>query len=89
MQALRDVYEAKGREIDINHRLIVNTRNSIYKSIKIMTKRSTSREILGIDIDTNRRWIEYQFTPEMNWSNIEIDYVKPIPSFDTSNEEGL
>ena len=28
-----------------------------------MTKQSTWRDILGIDIDTDRKRIEYQFTP--------------------------
>ena len=38
-------------------------------------------DILGIDIDTYRIWIEFQFTPEMNWSKIDIDHVKPICFF--------
>ena len=42
---------------------------------------------LGIDIDTYRRWVEYQFTPEMNWKNIEIDLVRPISSFNVTNDE--
>ena len=33
-------------------------------------KQSSSRDILGIDIETYRKWIEYQMTPEMNWSII-------------------
>ena len=28
-------------------------------------------------------------TPEMNWSNFEIDHVKPICVFDISNDEEL
>ena len=28
-----------------------------------------------------------QMTPEMNWSNIEIDHVKPIGMFDLSEDE--
>ena len=54
-----------------------------------MTKQSSTKEILGIDIDTYRKWIEFKFTPEMNWSNIEIDHVKPICLFDVSNDEQL
>ena len=49
-------------------------------------KSISTKEILGIDINTYRRWIEYQFTPEMNWSNIEIDHVKPIFMFDISDD---
>ena len=28
-------------------------------------------------------------TPEMNWSNIEMDHVKPIGMFDVSKDEEL
>ena len=54
-----------------------------------MTKQSSTKEILGIDVDTYRKWIEFQFTPEMNWYNIEIDHIKPICMFDVSNDEEL
>ena len=54
-----------------------------------MTKQSSTKEILGIDVDTYRKWIEFQFTPEMNWSNIEIDHVKAICMFDVSDDEQL
>ena len=54
-----------------------------------MIKQSSSRVVLGINIDTYRKWIEFQFTPEMNWSNIEIDHVKPICKFDVSKDEEL
>ena len=52
-------------------------------------KSSSTREILGIDIDLYRKWIEFQFTPEMNWDNFEIDHVKAICLFDVSKEEKL
>ena len=54
-----------------------------------MTKRSTTTEILGIGIDLYRKWLEFQFTPEMNWGNIEIDHVKAICLFDVSTDEEL
>ena len=73
----------------INYRLITNTRSRIYKSLKGMTKQSSTKEILGIDIDLYRKWLEFQFTPEMNWSNIEVDHIKPICMFDVSDEEQL
>ena len=85
----RNVYLKNKRETDINFRLISNTRNRIYKSLKGMTQQSTTKEILGIDIDTYRKWIEFQFTPEMNWENIEIDHVKAICLFDVTKDEEL
>ena len=44
---------------------------------------------MGIDNDTYRKWIEYQMTPEMIWSNIEIDHLKLIHLFDISNNDEL
>ena len=33
--------------------------------------------------------MEFQFTLEMNWSDIEVDHIKPICMFDVSNDEQL
>ena len=85
----RNIYLKNKRETDVNFRLISNTRNRIYKSLKGMTKQSSTKEILGIDNETYKKWLEFQFTPEMNWSNIEIDHVKPICLFDISKDEEL
>ena len=54
-----------------------------------MTKQSSAKEILGIDVETYRKWIEFQLTPEMNWSNNEIDHVKLLCLFDISKDEEL
>ena len=54
-----------------------------------MTKQSSTNEILGIDIDTYRKRIEWQMTPAMNWTNIEIDHVKPNCLIDVSKDEEL
>ena len=85
----RNIYLKNKRETDVNFRVISNTRNRIYKSLKGMTKQSSTKEILGIDIDLYRKWIEGQFTPEMNWSNIEVDHIKPICMFDVSKDVEL
>ena len=53
------------------------------------SKSSPTKDVLGIDIDLYRKWIEFQFTPDMNWSNIEIDQIKPICMFDVSKDEEL
>ena len=54
-----------------------------------MTEQSSTKEILRIDIETYKKWIEYQMTPETNWSKIEIDHVKAICLFDVSKDEEL
>ena len=52
-------------------------------------KSLSTKEILGIDIDLHKKWIEFQMTPEMNWSNIETDQVKAICMFNISDDEQL
>ena len=54
-----------------------------------MVKSSSTTDSLGIDIDTFRKWIEFQFTREMNWSNKDLDHVKAIRTFDLSKDEEL
>ena len=74
---------------DVNFRLIHNTRRRIHHALNGKIKSSSTRDILGIDINTYRKWIEFQFTPEMNWLNIEIDHVKAICLFNVSDDEQL
>ena len=74
---------------DVNFRLIRNTRRRIHHALNGKSKSSSTNEILGFDIDSYRKWIEFQFTQEMNWSKIEIDHVKPICLFDVSKDEEL
>ena len=74
---------------DVNFRLIRNTRRRIHQALKGKSKSSSTGEILGIDIDLYRNWIEWQFTPEMNWSNTEVDHIWPICMFDVPKEEEL
>ena len=74
---------------DVNFRLIRNTRQRNHHVLNGKSKSSPIREILGIDIDLYKKWIEYQFTPEVNWSNIEIDHVKAICRFGVSDDEQL
>ena len=82
-------YERNRRRNDENFRLIDNTRRRINMTLNGKTKSFHTKDILGIDVETYKRWIEHQMTPEMNWSNIHIDHVKPISSFDISNEDEL
>ena len=89
IMAQRKIYTNNRYKTDINYRLICKTRSRIYKSLKCMTKQLSSKNILGIDIDLYRKWLEFQFTPDMDWGNIEIDHVKPICMFDVCKDEEL
>ena len=77
------------RQLDINYRLIKNTRCRIYHAFNGKTESSSTLDILGIDTNLYKKWVEYQFTPETNWSNIEIDHVKPICMFNVSDDDEL
>ena len=85
----RNIYLKNKGETDVKFRLIGNTGNKIYESSKGMTKQSSTIDILGIDCDTDKMWLEFQFTPEINWENIEIDHVKANRLFDKSKDEEL
>ena len=86
----RNLYIKSRIKADVNFRLVRNTRRIIHHALRGNSKSSsTTTELLGVDINTYRKWIEYQFTPETNWSTIEIDHVKPICMFDVSEDEEL
>ena len=61
----RNISLKNKRATDDNFRTISNIRNRIYKSSKGMSKQSSTKKILGIDIETYKKSIEYQMTPEM------------------------
>ena len=86
MNKIKKTNKQNKRETDVKFRLICNIRSRSYNSLRSLTKQSSSRDILGIDIDLYRKWIDIQFTPEMTWDNIEIDHVQPIYMFDVSKD---
>ena len=51
--------------------------------------KSSTKEIFGVDIDTYRKWIESQRAPEIYCSIIDIHHLRPISSFDISDDEQL
>ena len=85
----RKTYFKNRRKTDLNFRLICNTRRRNHHALNGKSKSISTEEILGIDIDTSKKWLEFQFTTEMNWGNIEIEHVKAISLFDVSKEEEL
>ena len=46
-------------------------------------KSSSTKELLRIDIDLCRRWMEYQETTKLNWCGITYTF------FDVSKDEGF
>ena len=82
-------YEKKIINTDTKYRLVKNTRRKIQKALNGELKSSSTKEVLAIDIDLYRKWIEWQMTPEMNWTNIEIAHEKINCLFDVSKGEEL
>ena len=85
------IYESRKnrRKTDVNFRLICNTRRRIHHALNGKSKSISTKEILGIDIETYIKRIEWQMTPDMTWNNIQIDHVKPICLFDVTKDEEL
>ena len=87
--ARKRIYSNNKYETDVNFRLICNTRQRFHHALNGKSKSSSTRDTLGIDIDTYRKWIEYQMTLDMTWDNIEIDHLQPICMLDVSDDEQL
>lgn len=65
--------------------------NAALKS-KSLRKRSGKLDFLGCSLEDFRKYLEAKFKPGMNWSNYKwngwhVDHIKPIASFDLTNEE--
>ena len=69
--------------------MIRNTRRRIHHAVNGKSKSPSTRDLLVIDIDLYRKWIEWQITPDLNSSNTEVDHVMPICMFDVSKDEKL
>ena len=82
-------YERNRRKTDVHILLIRNTRWRIHHALNGKSKSSSTRAFLGIDIEIDRNWIEWQMTPNMTWDNIEIDHAKAICLFDVSKDKEL
>ena len=69
--------------------MIRNTKRRIHHALNGKSKSSSTLDMLGRVVETFRKWIEYQMTPEVNWPNTEIDHVKPITLLDVSKDEEI
>ena len=76
-------------ETDIIFCLFCKTRSRIRQALQGKRKSSSTKDIVGIGIETYRKWTKIHFTTEMTWDNIELDHVKPICKFNISNDEKL
>lgn len=87
------IYMKNRRNNDANFKLYSLVTTRIYIALKgyMSSKNSSTSEIIGCSIAFYRRWIEHQFTPEMNWDNHgeywHIDHVRPCASFNLADNK--
>ena len=78
---------------DQNFRLKKILRSRLARVLKGLKKSEQTLEYTGLDLDTLRLWIEYQFDENMNWDNQgtywDIDHVTPCSSFDFTDEKQI
>ena len=70
-------------------RLIYKTRCRIYQSLNKKSKSISTKKFLGIDVNTYRKWMEFQMTPDMKWKNFDIVHVRCFSTFDISDDDQL
>ena len=87
--AREKIYSKTKNKIGINFPLICKTRCRIKQVLNGTSKSCSILELFVIDIETYRRWIDWQMTPEMIKTNIEIDHVKPTYLSDVTKDDDL
>ena len=57
----------------------------------VLTKKDTTMNYIGCNINYLREWFEFNFTEDMSWSNYgkywSIDHLIPVYKFDLTNEK--
>ena len=66
-----------------------NLRSRFYKSLKVIVRTLSTKDLLGIDIEFSGKRILYEMSPETNWNNSHIDHVNRSSSFDVTKDKSL
>lgn len=84
-------YVKEKRKQDVSIKIAHNLRVRIRCAIKKNMKWKKSKEVLGCDMETFKKYLESNFKEGMNWENYgsywHIDHIKPCASFDLSLKE--
>jgi transposase-like protein len=79
------------RQQDLNFRLSEILRSKIHKMLK--NKKTSYSKYLGCDVEMLKKWLEFRFDTNMNWTNVgeywHIDHIIPINKFDFSKESDI
>ena len=84
-------YNKTRRNNDINFKILYNMRINLRSALKQNAKIGKPLDYLGCSLDQFKEYIEKQFESGMTWENYgkngwEFDHIKPISTFDLSNE---
>jgi hypothetical protein len=77
---------------NIQYRIKRSIRGHVYRYLNVKNglKTKSSSKYIGISLFLLRKWIEFQFEPEMSWENYgtywTIDHVLPLSLFDMTNK---
>lgn len=84
------IYANERRKTDFSFKLSGTMRNRLYKVLNGGSSESLSK-LLGCSYDMLKSWIEYQFSPEMNFDNHgsvwQLDHVIACARFELKNED--
>jgi len=76
------------RKTNLNFQLSEILRSKIHKNIQ--GKTSSYQDIIGCDVNFLKKWIEFRFDENMNWTNLgfywQIDHILPINLFNFNND---
>ena len=88
----RKEYRKNKFEEDLNYKIEHNVRSKLHTFFKSKDDNLYS-DLVGCSLNQFKRWLEYNFDRNMNWSNYgaywHMDHVIPVCVFDLSNDEHL
>lgn len=83
-------YERLQRTNNLNYKLAQNLRTRLRSALKGNYKKGSAIANLGCSVDELKQKLELKFQPGMTWKNYgewHIDHIKPLASFDLTDEE--
>ena len=81
------------KQYDSEYKLVTNLRSRMGAALRGKPKSQTTKQLIGIDLETFTKWIEFQLEEGMTMKNYgsiwQLDHVLPISSFNLLDEEEL
>lgn len=78
------------RQTDVSFRLEQNMRRRMHTALKSMSMSKTMIIQMQCNVETLKKWLEFQFEDGMTWQNMgtfwEVDHILPVAAFDLTNQ---